>query len=358
MLLAVLIATSLVLIDLARTTTNPLNLIQPGLKGPSAEVFRRDFPGAEIPDSSGLDGQQYYAIARSPFDLDEAAEHLDRPRYRLQRPLLSWLGWLGHPTGGGRGLIASLFIVGLASVAGLAAAVGDLSRRFGGPAWTAALVGLFPGVWWSLRVTVADTLAAALSLGTIALLLSRHTRSAVLCACAAVLAKETAAVILVGWLLGDWRDGRRWLSVGTAATVALAWHAFLRLQFPDGEVVAELGAPLTGLVGAVRDRWLHGDELWGMLGTGAAVAVAALALARAGLAHPLGPAIVVQLLFLSVASADVLGNDFGAGRATLPLLALSVITAATPSAGSGRCEHGDLQSGRLGGLSHGAAGTA
>ncbi len=330
-LLAVLLASALVLVDLARTSTNPLNLVQPGLQGPSVEVFREDFRDSYIPDSVGLDGQQYYAVARSPFDLEETATHLDRPRYRLQRPLLPWLAWLGHPTGGGDGLILSFVVVGLASIALLSYAVGSIAISLGGRPWPAAAVGLFPGVWWSLRVTVADTLAAALALACIALLVRGRTRPAIVAACGAVLARETAAVVLVGWLLADWRDGRRWRVLVWSLGIAAAWALYLRWRLPGTESIGELTLPLTGLVGAVRDRWLEGDELWGFVAAAFALTAAAAALMRAGWRHPFGPAIVLQLAFLSVANADVIGNDFGAGRATLPLLTISVIALATPA---------------------------
>lgn len=327
----VLLALLLVAYDLGRTSTNPLNLVQPGEGGPSAEVFREDFPDEALLDSTGLDGQQFYAVARNPFDLDEAAEHLDRPRYRLQRPLLSWLGWVGHPSGGGTGLIWSLFAANAAGVAVLALATGALSVRFGGPAWAAALVGLYPGVWWSLRVTVADALATGLALAAVALVANGRTRAAVLAAVAAVLAKETALLLVVAWALAGRRDRPRWVPVVAAGLVGAAWAAYLRARIPGTETVGELVAPFVGLVDAVVDRWAQGDELWGLLGAATGFGAAAVALARRGLRHPLAPAILLQLAFLAFANGDVLGNDFGAGRATLPLLAVSLIAVLTPT---------------------------
>lgn len=326
----VVVAVLLVVFDLARTSTNPLNLVQPGEQGPAVEVFHDDFPDQELLSDSGLDGQQFYAVARNPFDLDEAAEHLDRPRYRLQRPLLSWLAWIGHPTGGGHGLIWSLVVVNVAAIWVLATATGAMSVRLGGPPWVAALVGLYPGVWWSLRVTVADTLATALALASIALLLHRRARWAVVAAIAAVLAKETAALILLGWAIARWRDRTRWYPVLGAGVVAAAWAAFLRVRLPGSEVVGEVTVPFLGLYEAITDRWLDGDELWGLLGTASGLAVGAAALLRRGMRHPLGPAIAVQLVFLTVANGDVLGNGFGGGRAVLPLLALGTIAFFAP----------------------------
>lgn len=323
--LGVAIAVLLVVFDLARTSTNPLNLVQPGVEGPSVELIREDFPDGQLLSSTGLDGQQFYAVARYPFDLDEAAQHLDRPRYRLQRPLLSWLGWLGHPTGGGPGLIWSLFAVNVLATGVLALATGAISVRLGGPPWVAALVGLYPGVWWSLRVTAADGLAAALALASVALILHGRTRWAVVAGIAAVLAKETAVLVLVGWAIAGWRDLRRWYPVVGASVAAGAWAVFLRVRLPGSESVAELMAPFVGLYDAVVDRWVEGDELWGLLGAAIGLLVAIAALVRRGMRHPLGPAIALQLVFLSFGSGDVLGNDFGAGRAFLPVLALGVI---------------------------------
>lgn len=335
--LAVLVAVLLVLFDLARTSTNPLNLVQPGVQGPSVEVFQEDFPQEELLSSTGLDGQQFYAVARNPFRLNETAEHLDRPRYRLQRPLLSWLAWLGRPTGGGTGLIWSLFAVNVLATGVLALSSGFLSIRLGGPPWVAALVGLYPGVWWSMRVTVADGLATGLALAALALAAHQRTRWAVVAGIAAALAKETAVLMLLGWALSRWRDRVRWYPFAGAVVVAGAWALFLRIQLPGDETVAELTLPLTGLWGAVTERWLEGDELWGLLGTATGLGVAIAALARRGMRHPLGPAIALQLAFLSFANDDVLGNDFGSARAFLPALALGVVALFAP--GSQEPEH-------------------
>lgn len=324
------IAVLLVTFDLARTSTNPLNLVQPGEQGPSAEVFHEDFPGEELLTSSGLDGQQFYAVARNPFNLDEAAEQLDRPRYRLQRPLLSWLAWIGHPSGGGPGLIWSLVVLNAIATWVLAVATGSISVRLGGPPWVAALVGLYPGVWWSLRVTVADTLATALAFASIALLLHHRTRWAVLAAVGAVLAKETAALILIGWAIGRRRDRTRWYPVIGAGVVAVAWMVYLRLRLPGSEAVGEVTVPFVGLYEAIVDRWLESDELWGLVGTVSGLAVGIAALIRRGVRHPLAPAMILQLVFLAFANGDVLGNSFGGGRALLPLLGLGTIALLAP----------------------------
>lgn len=329
-LIAVLIAVTLVMFDVSRTGITPLNLVQPGALGPSVAVFEADFPDQEILSSTGLDGQQFYAVARNPLDLDEAAQHLDRPRYRLQRPLLSWLAWLGHPVGGGTGLILSLFVVNVLAVALLAASTSSLSSSLGGPRWVGALVGIYPGIWWSLRVTVADALAVALAVAALALMQHGRTRWATLPATASVFAKETAVLMIGGWALRRPLDARQWFPVVVAVPSALAWALFLRLRLAGSEEVGELALPFTGLRDAVVDRWLQGDELWGLLGAVVGIGAAVAALLRRGVSHPLGPAIAVQLAFLLFANGDVIGNDFGASRATLPVLALATIAFFAP----------------------------
>ena len=82
--IGVLLLLAWVMVDVARYGgSNPVSLIQPGTEGPSAEVVARDFPEVEPPAGSGLDGQQYYAIARDPLHLDRTADQLDNPRYRF-----------------------------------------------------------------------------------------------------------------------------------------------------------------------------------------------------------------------------------------------------------------------------------
>lgn len=334
-----------------RTGRTPLNLIQAGGAGPSAALIRADFPGTALPPGLGLDGQQYYAIAHDPLHLDVAAQSLDRPAYRLQRPLLPWLARALHPAGGGDGLIFAFVVVGIAALAAGGVAAGALGHRLGGGIWPAAVFPLLPGAYESLRVTVSDALALALALAALAFAANRRTRPAVAMAVLAVLAKETAIVVLLGWLLAR-RDRRSLTMVAAAGGVALAWAGWLRLVLPSGGAgdVNELGFPFAGLVGAVRDHWLAGTNQLGLVATVGALLVAAFALQRRGLRHPLGPAIVLQLAFVALMNHDVLGLDFGGTRSTMPLLALALLALATPVLQRDRVEAAAPE--------HGAAGIA
>jgi hypothetical protein len=330
--LATACMTVVVLWHVNHTGRTPLNVIQPGAAGPSAAVIRTDFPGTDLPSGLGLDGQQYYAMARDPIHLDVAARSLDRPAYRWQRPLYPWLARAVHPSGGGDGLIFAFVVVGIAALVAGGVAAGVLSHRLGGGIWPAAVFPLLPGAFESLRVSVSDALALALALAALALAANRRTRPAVVAAVAAVLAKETAIVVLFGWLLAK-RDRRSVAMVVAAGGGAAWWAAWLRLVLPTGGKgdVNELGFPLSGLVGAVRDHWLAGTNQLGLLATVGALVVALVTLWKRGLRHPLGPVIALQLAFVSLMNRDVLGLDFGGTRSTMPLLALGLLALATPA---------------------------
>jgi hypothetical protein len=312
--------------------SNPVSLIQPGVDGPSSAVVARDFPDVEQPAGLGLDGQQYYAIARDPVHLDRAAASLDNPRYRLGRPLLPWLGWALHPTGGGVGLIVALFTVGLLGVLGGAFATGALSVRWGGPPWVAALFPLLPGAYWSLRVTVSDALALGLVLGALALASRERHAPAVVLGVLAVLAKEPMILVLAGWFLHR-RTRRDLVLLAVPALAIVGWMGWLAHELPpDAARAKDLGAPFAGLWGGWRDQWSHGQELVGMACTLGGLALGGAALALRRLRHPLGWVITLQLAFLLVMGKNPTSINFGATRMAMPVMIVSVIALATPLA--------------------------
>src|SRR5262245_51679689 len=85
-------------------------LVTPGAQSTVAPLFHHDFPDYQLHEGVGHDGQQFYAIAREPMHLADAAKYIDRPRYRAQRILLPVLAWSTYPFGGGRGLVVSLWL--------------------------------------------------------------------------------------------------------------------------------------------------------------------------------------------------------------------------------------------------------
>lgn len=330
-LLGTLTMAILVLWDVGRTGAHPANLLQAGAQGPAHELLHADFPDVDFPAGLGLDGQQYYAMARSPLHLDDAAASLDRPVYRWQRPLFPWLARVVHPgAGGGAGLVAAFFVVGLAALFGGGIAAGALSVALGGRTWPAAVFPLLPGAWMSLRVTMGDSLALALALAALALAAHRRAALAIVAGCLAVLARETSVLVLVGWALAR-RTRRDTLLAVVPALTGAAWAVWLRITLPatPGDRVGELGLPFVGIARALRDHWLNGSNKLGFAAALATFVTCGLALRAIGHRHALAPAIALNLALVIVMNHSVVGIDFGASRSTMPLLMLSLVALGT-----------------------------
>jgi len=319
------VALLLFLLDVRASGEGILRPIRAGAKGPSAEIIRRDFPKATLEDYVGLDGQQFYAIARNPWHPDEVAPHLDSPRYRYQRPMLPVLAWLLHPSGGGPGLVYALVFVNAVGLFVGGLALGAISLRLRGPPWLAGLYPLLPGALYSLADGVADGLAVALCLVTIALFLDGRTRLACCAAVAAVLTRETTILVPLALVLATRRRADLPLIAAPAVALGLLFLA-VRLAVPAGGTPPEgLVLPFTGLIDAIRTRWLDGKELVGMAATLSAFVVGIYVVARKRGAVELRWVIGLQMAFLAVCSGDVLGQDFGGTRSTLTLLAVAAV---------------------------------
>lgn len=313
-----LVAGLAVLLHVRATGLNPLNLIQAGGGGPSAAAVVRDFPGSHLGPGIGHDGQQFYAVARQPMHWSDASADLDRPLYRLQRPLLPWLAWVLHPTGGGAGLIAALFVVGVAGLFAGAVGMSVLAASAGGSWRLGALFPLLPGSLVSLRITTADALALALALVALACLARGRDGPAVVAALAAVLAKESAFLVLAGYAL--WRRDRASLvTAGAGLGAALALSLALRAVLPPDVVPSrEIGWPLVGLARSAQ-RWWGGHDLRALIWVTTAFVAAGLALFRGGLRGRYGWIIGLQLALLAVASLNVVGLDLNGSRMAMPV---------------------------------------
>ncbi len=329
--LGTVLAVSVALLDVARNRETVGGLIHTGPNGPAAELMRSDFPDEPQFRNGEHDGPMVYAIARAPMHLDVVAESLDRPRYRLQHPLLSWLGWIGHPSGGGDGLVGSLFVVGVLALLGGGLATGALSTTLRGPPWLAILFPVLPGSIMSLRITVADALALALALGAVVLSLRGQPWVAAGLACLAVLSKEPTWLTFVGIAL--WRRDRDAVPlVVLPAVVAGGWALWLRHTVPsDTTEVIEFVAPFKGWIGSL-DLWAGGNASLAIIAVVAALGLTIGALIKRRPSHPLYWAVVLNLAFFTILDRDVIGLDRNGTRMTLPLLVLSVVALATPLA--------------------------
>ncbi|WP_436795778.1 hypothetical protein [Actinospongicola halichondriae] len=319
-----------VFVDLEDKGGHVVGLIQPGDDGPSAAVFAEDFPDLELPDGLGHDGQQFYVIARSPMHLDEISDDLDRPQYRLQRPVYPVLSWMLHPSGGGEGLVIAMAVVGIVAIflAGLGA--GALSTRLGGGTWPALLVPLLPGTYAAMRLSLADTLALAFVLIALAAIERNRADIGVVAAVLGVFTKESLLVVLVGHAL--FRRTRA--SIVTAVTASLstaAWWVALRvLVDADSEQVIEFTWPFGGVIPKV-DEWVGGtDWIAGVTVVGAFL-LAASALWVRGRRHPLFGALAAVTAFSVFLGPSVLGLDFNGPRTIGPMLVLAILTWGTPT---------------------------
>ena len=322
-----------VLADLHAKGGNIVGLIQPGAQGPSAEAFRDDFPELELPDGIGHDGQQFYVMARTPTELDQLETQLDRPRYRLQRPLFPVLAWVLHPSGGGTGLIVAMFLVGVAGLLASGVAAGALSTTLGGGAWPAGLVPLLPGAYSALRLSLADTLALALLL--VSLFLSERDRTvpAAVAGVLGVLAKESILVILVGHAVFR-RTRSAALAAISAALVGSLWWVLLRVGVEaDSAQVVEFTWPLGGAVRSL-DEWLAGEDWIAGLTVLGALVLAGTALAVRGMRHPLFGALAAGSVFSLFLARNVIGLDFNATRTLGPVIVLAIVCLGTPTPAS------------------------
>ncbi|MDQ6783056.1 MAG: hypothetical protein M3063_06380 [Actinomycetota bacterium] len=317
------LALGFLLLDVRASGHGILRPIRAGSRGPGAALIARDFPHDVAPDEVGLDGQQFYAIARNPLHPAAVAPDLDRPQYRYQRPLYPALAWLLHPSGGGPGLIVAFAAVSLAGLFVGALAMGSLAEILRGPPWLALLYPLLPGSVWALTSSVADGLAVSLCLVTVVATLRGRPVVGWVAAIAAALTKETTILVPLALVLA--RRRKEDVPLVALPVLALAtWMVVVLLWVPAGGLPSEhLVLPLTGLLDAVRTRWLHGRELIGMAST-----VAAFVLGGAVLIRRRGPValrwvIAMQMAFLTVCSGAVLGDDFGGTRSTLMLLAVA-----------------------------------
>ncbi len=323
-LVGTLLALGLLLLDVYASGHGILRPIRAGARGPGASLIVRDFPGVTAPDEVGIDGQQFYAIARNPFHPNVVAPNLDNPQYRYSRPLYPLLAWALHPSGGGPGLVFALVAVSLLGLFLGGMAVSALSDHLQGPPWLPLLFPILPGATWSLTTSVADGLAVAFSLLTVLFFVTNRSRLAWCAAVAAVLTRETTILVPVALFLSSRRKEDLPVLVLPAVAFA-AWLGIVHLVVPAGGLPSEhLVFPFSGLVDAARERWFLGKELIGMASTLSALVLGTFVVLRRRGPAELRWVVVVQLGFLSLCSGAVLGDDFGGTRSTLMLLTVAL----------------------------------
>lgn len=302
-------------------------------------LLQRDFPdGSQTQYGGNHDGAYFYAIARSLPSVQDAGPYLDRPTYRLQRILYPALARIVAPDDRGDGLVTGLLVVGIVGVFGLGIATGALSSTLRGPWWLAVVAPLCTGCMISLRVSTPDPLALALVFGAIAASLRGRLPLSLVLAVAAVLTRESTLLVLAGFAF--WRRDRdAVLLVAAPALAAGLWWAYVHsLDLPAGrdKAVIEFGPPLAGWSEAAKfwrtvlDNPSESLGLLGVVNVFGAVALAVAGLVRRGLRHPLGLAIVGQLVLAACFTWIPLAPERNGTRTLLPLLLLGLVALLSP----------------------------
>ena len=312
-----------------------VDIVAPGRGGPAEAVIRHDFPDYQFVRNIGHDGQQYYAIAREPMHPHSSARSIPRPRYVLQRILLPGLAWLMHPSPG-NGLVVAMVVVGIAGLAALAVSTGAWAMHLGASPKLGLVAALLPGGNAALQVSTPDTLALGLAMGSI---LAAHRRSpalAVALGAGAILAKESAAgLVLAGFLTAA--VAHRWRLCFLAMLPAGLWWMALRLMFPGpGTQVVEFGAPFVGIRQSFDQLWLQGSQLWGLVCVVGVLLAGPWALWRYrrrgpnGAIHPLWWPLAVQLAMVVCLGVNSVGPNFNASRILEPAYLLAILVLVTP----------------------------
>ena len=310
-----------------------VDLIYPGADGSAAEVIEEDFPGMELRDGLGHDGQQFYVLARDLTDLDEAADHLERPRYRARRIGMPLLARLAYPPGEGEGLVLSLFAVNLAGIFAGSMAMGSLATARRAPAWVAAAFAALPASLICLRITLADAMALGLALAAVAAMDRERLRWAVPLAVLAVLSREVMVLLPLGYAVYR-RTWRAAIPAAASAGALLVWEIILRQILPAGGSIQGIEldlVPFRGLVRALAgvDKELYGDWSKGLLLTLFVTAVGIAVVAIRSNHRIWRVLALVLLLYQSILGLPFIYKLTNAARSTSALLAIGILALIT-----------------------------
>ncbi len=254
--LAVLIGVSWIGLRLVSIGDGETVLLSDGPHNPAHPLIEREFNAPYQAARAGFDGAQFYAIARSPIDVREAATYLDQPSYRLRRILYPAIAGMFAPRGG-TPLIWSLALV---SLVGVALGAWALGRLPGAPPWLPLTMVINPGVIAGLWLSLSDVLATGLVLAAFAAAFSRHRRRIVVVIVLLALASLTREIsILAAFALvllpGLSRRDRVLIGVVPGIPVGL-WSLYVA-RVLDAPLFAQ---PYGGTFTAPFLGWLHNDS--------------------------------------------------------------------------------------------------
>jgi hypothetical protein len=173
-------------------------------------------------NSNGYDGEFFYRMALSPFQLQQTAfgVTLDHPSYRRQRifyPLLVWLTTFGHAGA----VPVALYLVNLLGLAAMAVFATHLTVRLRLPAQTPLAIMLWPGCLIALTHDTSEIVAAALLMGGLDAYFANRLRTFAVLGALATLTRQTSLPVLAGVACFEAIQAVR------TAEVAARWHRML-----------------------------------------------------------------------------------------------------------------------------------
>jgi len=218
------------------------------------------------PNSDGYDGQFFYRMALSPFQLNPSAFgiRLDAPAYRTQRifyPLLVWVTTFGHAAF----VPVAMYLVNLVGLAAVAWFGTRLTARLELPAWIPLVIMLWPGFVVALTHDTAEIVAAAFLLGAVYSYFAKRLFAYAVLGALSTLTRQTTLPVLFGLACFEViqairpdRTDSRWHRTLICALPLAAfplWLAILHwvLGYPAQERTNLLGWPFLGVAAVLRD---------------------------------------------------------------------------------------------------------
>ena len=319
----IVLASVLQLVNLS-SLSEPAAILRVGAESTVRAPIEHALGDIPVTLGTGHDGQYFYAAALDPLALDDRwVDTYETYRHRRTAyPVFAGLGGVLPPT-------ATLYGMAVVPILGLgfasAAAVSLVADRWRTVALAAVVAS--PGMWMSLSLATADTLALGAGLAALAMIRQRRIGPAVAWLVLAALTKETHllfAASTAGWLVlahRRWRDAA--LVAGLPAIVMLMWIQYLNVRIPsDGVGLWNFDWPLAGLIESA-EGWSGGSTVLVITAiVGTAVAIAGAIRTRSLLMRlTLLPWILVALVTAEVVWRD--GNNVA--RVLAPLLTVGVL---------------------------------
>lgn len=226
---------------------DPTSLLRVGDRSASRSFVEQDISDPVMVSGYGHDGQQFYVIARTFPDMQNADGHVDRLKYRARRVLFPAIV---SPLPAGDATVWGMLAVNLAAIGAASVAVSRLARRISAPWWIGISVGLSPALIISARASLADALAFALAVWG-AVLWRKHLWWAVALFTLAALARETSLVVPAACLVVGPRARERLVMLvpfGVYGAWTLAVGAWLHpsdagSSSPFGDATRQLALP-------------------------------------------------------------------------------------------------------------------